>query len=217
MKKRKKLNIVYEDKDIIIINKDAHLLTISTINEKENTLYFQVSSYLKKQNKNNKVFIVHRLDKETSGLIIFAKSLKVKKILQDNWSYVKRGYIALVHGNIYEDKGIIKSYLKETKSHFVYSTIKGTKEAITEYEVIKRSNLYSLLKIMIKTGKKHQIRVHLNDIGHPIVGEKTYSKFKDKKDRLYLHAYFLEFKHPINNKLIKIDISYPNIFLNYFK
>lgn len=216
MKKNKKLDIVYEDKYLIIINKDAHLLTISNNYEKENTLYYQVSDYVKKQNKNNKIFIVHRLDKETSGLIIFAKNMNVKNLLQNNWHDVKREYIAVVNGILKNKKGVIKSYLKETKTHYVYSTKKGDKEAITEYQVIKNNSKYSLLKINIKTGRRHQIRVHLNDINHPIVGEKTYTNIKEKRDRLYLHAYYLEFNHPITNNLLKISIPYPDSFINLF-
>ncbi len=217
MNKKKKLDIIYEDKDLIIIDKEAHLLTISNNYEKENTLYYQVSSYVKKQNKNNKIFIVHRLDKETSGLIIFAKNLKAKKILQDNWVNVKREYIAVVHGILKDQKGTIKSYLKETKTNYVYSDKKGEKLAITEYEVIKSNKLYSLIKIHILTGKKHQIRVHLNDIGHPLVGEKVYTNVTHKKERLYLHANYLEFNHPCLNKLIQIAIPYPDAFDNLVK
>ncbi len=217
MNKKKKLNIVYEDKDLLIINKEPHLLTISNAFEKENTLYYQVSCYVKKQNKNNKIFIVHRLDKETSGLIIFAKNWQVKELLQNNWPNVKREYVAVVHGIFKNKKGTIKSYLKETKTNYVYSTKKGGEEAITDYEVIKSNKLYSLLKIHILTGKKHQIRVHLNDINHSIVGEKTYTNMKDKKNRLYLHACYLEFKHPSNNKIMRISIPYPNEFIDLVK
>lgn len=207
---KKKLDIVYEDKYIIVVNKEAHLLTISNAKEKEKTLYHQVSLYLKKQNKNNKVFIVHRLDKDTSGLVIFAKSLKVKTILQNDWPNVKRMYITLVHGLV-KEKETLKSYLRETNTNLVYSSKLG-KEAITEYERIAYNKMYSLVKINIKTGRKHQIRVQFNDINHPIVGDKIYSKIKDKKDRLYLHAYYLEFNHPITKERIALDINYPQQF-----
>ncbi len=211
--KKKKLDILYEDKDIIVVSKSVHLLTISTLKEKENTLYYQVSTYLKKQNKNNKVFIVHRLDKDTSGIVVFAKNIKAKNILQDNWANVKREYIALVRGNM-PSKGIIKSYLKETTTNYVYSSKTG-KEAITEYEKIRNNKLYSLLKINIKTGRKHQIRVQLNDLGYPIVGDRIYNK-KDKEKRLCLHAYYIAFNHPITNKLIEITTPPPD-FVNLVK
>lgn len=207
---KKKLDIVYEDKYLIVVNKEAHLLTISSAKEKEKTLYHQVSLYLKKQNKNNKVFIVHRLDKDTSGLVIFAKSPKVKTLLQKDWPNVKRMYIALVHG-VVKERDILKSYLRETNTNLVYSSKSG-KEAITEYERIAYNKMYSLVRITIKTGRKHQIRVQFNDINHPIVGDKIYSKIKPQKERLYLHAYYLEFTHPITKERIVLDINYPQQF-----
>ncbi len=207
---KKKLDIVYEDKYLIVVNKEAHLLTISSAKEKEKTLYHQVSLYLKKQNKNNKVFIVHRLDKDTSGLVIFAKSPKVKTLLQNDWPNVKRMYIALVHG-VVKEKEILKSYLRETNTNLVYSSKSG-KEAITEYERIAYNKMYSLVRITIKTGRKHQIRVQFNDINHPLVGDKIYSKIKPQKERLYLHAYYLEFTHPITKERIALDINYPHQF-----
>ncbi len=214
--KIKKLEILYEDKYLIVVNKDANLLTISDGKEKENTLYHKISLYLKKQNKNNKVYIVHRLDKDTSGIIIFAKNIKVKKLLQDDWQNVRREYIAIVNG-LAKDKGFIKNYLNETSTHYVYSSKKG-KLAITEYERLTYNNIYSLLKIRIYTGRHHQIRVHLNDLNIPIVGDKTYSNIKNKGfRRLYLHAYYIEFSHPITKELIKIKTDYPDDFTKILK
>lgn len=212
--KREKLDIIYEDKFLIAVNKKSGLLTIANDNEKENTLYNQVYTYLKQKHKNNKVFIVHRLDKDTSGLVIFAKSEKVKYKLQNNWDNTKRYYYAIVNGNVEKEKDIIKSYLKETKTLLVYSSNdnKRGKLAITEYEKIKSNNKYSLLKIDIKTGRKNQIRVHLNDINHSIVGDKKYGVNNNSVKRLCLHAYYLEFIHPITNEIIKIESKYPTIF-----
>lgn len=209
------LKILYEDKYIIAVDKPSGLLTIANLKERENTLYYKVSSYLK--SKNQKVFIVHRLHKDTSGIVLFAKSKDIKDKLQDNWENTKREYIALVHG-IIDKKGIIKSYLKETKSLLVYSTNdKNGKLAITEYERLKNNNNYSLVKINIKTGRKNQIRVHLNDINHPIVGDKKYSNFKDKGiNRLCLHASYLEFIHPLNQSIIKIESDIPITLKNPF-
>lgn len=209
------LKILYEDKYIIAVDKPSGLLTIANLKERENTLYYKVSSYLK--SKNQKVFIVHRLDKDTSGIVLFAKSKDIKDKLQDNWENTKREYIALVHG-IIDKKGIIKSYLKEAKSLLVYSTNdKNGKLAITEYERLKNNNNYSLVKINIKTGRKNQIRVHLNDINHPIVGDKKYSNFKDKGiNRLCLHASYLEFIHPLNQSIIKIESDIPITLKNPF-
>ena len=216
--KNKKLDIVYEDKYIIVINKPSHLLTISTDNEKEKTLFHQVLMYEKRKNKNNKVFIVHRLDKDTSGLVLFAKDEKIKYKLQNNWDKeTKRGYVAIVHGNV-KDKDILKSYLAETKTFVVYSTLdkKIGKLAITEYEKVLSNKKLSLIKIKIKTGRKNQIRVQLNDNGNQIVGDKKYGSHDNRMDRLMLHNYELSFICPISNKLMEFKVDVPKIFYNLF-
>lgn len=216
--KKDKLDIVYEDKDIIVINKPTHLLTISTDNEKEKTLFHKVYLYLKKKNKNNKVFVVHRLDKDTSGLIVFAKSEIVKKKLQNNWNQSIRNYVAVVNGNVEKEKDTLRSYLKETKTLLVYSTNdKSGDLAITSYQKIMANKEYSLLSINIKTGRKNQIRVQLNDINHSIVGDKKYGIKKDPLRRLCLHANYLEFMHPITNKKMSFDIDIPNTFISLCK
>jgi len=211
--KKDKLNIVYEDKEIIVINKPPHLLTISTENEKERTLFHKVYLYLKKKNKNNKVFVVHRLDKDTSGLIVFAKSEMVKKKLQNNWEKSIRNYVAVVNGKVEKEKETLRSYLKETKTLLVYSTKdKDGDLAITSYEKIMGNDEYSLLSINIKTGRKNQIRVQLNDIGHSIVGDKKYGIKKDPLRRLCLHANYLEFIHPVTKESITLESKYPKEF-----
>lgn len=206
------IDIIYEDKDIIVVNKPYNLLTISTLNEKEKTLYHIVSNYVKKTNKNNKIFVVHRLDKDTSGLIVFSKSEKIKNILQDNWDKVNREYITIVEG-ITKDKGVIKSYLEE-KNNKVFSSNKG-KLSITEYEKIKSNDKYTMLNINIKTGRKNQIRVHLKEMGNPIVGDKKYGNIDNPIKRMALHAYKLEFK--LNNKEYVFKIDYPNEFNKLIK
>ena len=218
MKKNEKLKIIYEDKHILIINKPYNLLTISNDKETENTLFHKVYLYIKRKNKNNKIFIVHRLDQDTSGLVIFAKSEKVKKILQDNWDKVVRKYMAIVVGKL-EKSGTIKSYLKITKTNLVYSSndSKNGKLAITLYKNILSTDKYTLLDINIKTGRKNQIRVHLNDIGYPILGDKKYNQTKIKAKRMYLHAYYLEFNHPITNETLKFELDIPTDFLNILK
>ena len=217
--KKDKLDIVYEDKSIIVINKPSHLLTISTDNEKEKTLFHKVMLYEKRKNKNNKVFIVHRLDKDTSGLVIFAKDEKIKFKLQNNWEKeVKRGYVAVVNGKT-KDKETLKSYLAETKTLMVYSTdSKHGKLAITEYQRLKENKRITLLKIRIKTGRKNQIRVQLNDNGNSIVGDKKYGEIKfDPLRRLCLHANYLEIIHPVTNKKMVFEIDIPKEFLKLFE
>lgn len=213
---KNKIKILYEDKYLIIVEKPANLLTIATVNEKENTMYHKILLYLKK--KNQKVFIVHRLDKDTSGLLIFAKNEKIKKYFQDNFDKVTRKYMAIVEGTLEKKQDTIKSYLKETKTNLVYvSNDKTGKLAITNYKVILEKNNYSLLDILIKTGRKNQIRVQLNSIGHSIVGDKKYSPTRKKANRLYLHAYYLEFIHPVTKQVIKIELDVPKEFLDLLK
>lgn len=217
--KKDKLDIIYEDKWIIVVNKPSHLLTISTDNEKEKTLFHKVMMYEKRKNKNNKVFIVHRLDKDTSGLILFAKDEKIKYKLQNSWEKeVKRGYVAVVNGKT-KDKDTLKSFLAETKTLLVYSTDSTHgKLAITEYSKLKENKRMTLLKIRIKTGRKNQIRVQLNDNGNSIVGDKKYSEIKfDPLRRLCLHANYLEIIHPVTNKKMVFETDIPKEFIKLFE
>ena len=212
----KKLKIIYEDKNLLVIEKDPHVLTISTPKEKQRTLYHEASEYVKKQYPKNKIFIVHRLDKETSGLVVFAKNEDIKNKLQNNWDQTKREYIAIVEGQPKKKKDTLKSYLIETKSLDVYSTkdSKRGKLAITEYEVLQENKNYSLLKINIKTGRKNQIRVQLSDIGTPIIGDKKYHSKTNPLKRLGLHAHYLEFV--LNNKTYIFETKYPKDFTYLF-
>ena len=209
--KSKKLSILYEDKYIIIINKPANLLTISTEKEKERTLFHKVYEYLKNKNKNNKVFIVHRLDKDTSGIVIFAKDEKTKLYLQDNWDKFTKQYVAVVEGKVKESKGTLKSYLMETKTHVTYSVNdKNGKLAITEYEKVLENKKYTMLSLNLKTGRKNQIRVQLADMGNPIVGDKKYGTKYDPIRRMALVANYLSFTHPKTKENIEIDIDIPS-------
>lgn len=209
-----KLKIIYEDKDIIVVDKPSGILTISTEKEKNLTIYHLVMNYLKSKNKNNKVFIIHRLDKDTSGILIFAKSEKIKNLFQNKWNDIikERRYYAIVLNKLKDKQGIIKSYLKENKNHIVYSTndkVNG-KLAITEYKVIKEIEKYALLDINIKTGRKNQIRVHLSDLSSPIIGDKKYGSETKSIKRLALHAYKLKLIDPRNGKIIQFTSDLPS-------
>ena len=185
----KKLDIIYEDKKILVINKEYNVLTIGTDKDKIHNLYHEVREYLNK--KNQKVFIVHILDNDTSGVIVFAKDEQTKKRLQDNWESYTREYRAVVHGKVKDDKKRIIEYLKENKEHIVYATNKNEGLiAVTNIEVIKRFNKVTYLNVLIETGRKNQIRVALANLGHPILGDKKYG-LKDKAPRMFLHAYKL--------------------------
>ncbi len=214
------LDIIYEDKDIIVINKPAGLLSVSTNNEHKNTVYHMVMTYLKRNNLKNRIYIVHRLDRETSGVLLLAKNEKIKFALQDNWSELVsiRGYIAIVEGNVEQDEGIIKSWLKETSTLLVYSSHKtgDGQEAITHYKKIRSRGKYSLLDIRLDTGRKNQIRVHMKDIKHSIVGDKKYGSKLDPLKRLGLHANILEFKHPLSKKIMHFEAPIPEEFKSLF-
>lgn len=198
-------NIIYEDNDIIVVDKKAGLLTIGTNKTDTNTLYRQVREYGSK-NK-TRVFIVNRIDKETSGIVMFAKSEKIKNIYQNNWNNIvtKRCYIGLVEGTIKKD-GRIENLLYEENNTFVHSSKIG-KKAITNYKVLKYNDKYTLLDINIETGRKNQIRVHMSELGYPIVGDKKYGSNIDPINRMCLHAYCLELINPLNGKkmVFKID------------
>lgn len=204
----KKLNILYEDKYLIVVYKRHGLLTISRDNHNDLNLYDEVKEYEKKKNPRNKIFIVHRLDKDTSGLVLFAKNEKIKYALQNNWDKVVRKYYAVVEKEVLENKTLI-NYLQESKTGEVFVTnnkVMG-KKSITKYEVLSKNNKCSLLDIEIKTGRKNQIRVQLAYILHPIIGDKKYGNTKNKE--LLLQAYYLKFNHPVDNKeiIIKTDIE----------
>lgn len=209
-------DILYEDDFILVVDKPSGLLTVATEKEKTNTLYHYVLEYLQKKRKSNRVFIVHRLDKDTSGLIVFAKNQKVKDLLQKNWNqYIKlRQYHAIVEGILKKKQDRLVHRLLETKTNLVYiSKRKMGKEAITNYQVEKENSSYSFLNIQIETGRKNQIRVQLAHIGHPIVGDLKYGK-KDKKfSRLFLHADKLILFHPILKKQMTFESSIPKEFL----
>ncbi|MDD6272232.1 MAG: RNA pseudouridine synthase [bacterium] len=206
----KKLNIYFEDKHLLIVYKEGGLSTINNDKYKD-SLYSKVYDYLHK--KNQKVFVVHRLDRDTSGLVIFAKSEKVKLMLQNNWENVEREYIAIVHGNT-KSEDIIKSYLKETKTLYTYYTNdKNGKYSETKYTKLFSNNNYSLLRINLITGRKNQIRVHMSDNKTPILGDKKYGK-KDGFRKMMLLANKIDFIHPITKQRILINLEIPD---NYKK
>ena len=214
------VNIVFEDKDLIVVNKNAGLLTIATDKEKRNTVYSILSNYVKDEDKNNKIFIVHRLDRETSGLMMFARNEEMQELLQESWkqTIAERSYLAVIDGKLENPGGTVSSYLFESKVFIVYSSQdpeKGQK-AITHYSTLKSNDDYSLLKVNLETGRKNQIRVHLQDLKHPIVGDKKYGSTSNPIGRLGLHAWVLAFTHPITNKKVRFETSIPSSFLKLF-
>lgn len=210
----KKLDIIYEDKEFLVVNKPPKLLTIATDKERVHTLYHEASEYVKKQHKKNRIFIVHRLDRETSGVVIFAKNEVLKLELQAHWNElaINREYLALVEGKL-TSSGTIKSYLKETKTLLTYSSNKKDgKLAITHYKPLVSNPKQTLVEIHIDTGRKNQIRVHMKGLGHPILGDKKYGSKKDPYHRMCLHASKVELIHPKTKKHYLFEARIPNEF-----
>ena len=213
--RKTKLDIVYEDKNYVVVNKPAHLLTIATEDEKINTLYHKVLEFEKRKNKNIKIFIVHRLDKETSGLVLFTKNQDIKETLQSDWdSYaINREYIAIVDGKPKHERDTIVQYLAENRNLEVYTTKPELgKKAVTKYEVIENYKGTSTLRINIETGRKNQIRVAMKEIGNPIIGDLKYGSKKNPIRRMCLHASKLEIKDPITKKLMIFESEEPREF-----
>lgn len=215
------VSIVYEDNDILVVEKERGILSVATQNEREKTAYNILKNYLKEKNPKDKIFVVHRLDRDTSGVMIFAKSEKAQDILQTTWndSVKERTYVALVEGNVKKDSDTIISYLSENKAMITYSTANEEegKKAVSHYKVLKRNKNYSLLEVNIETGRKNQIRVHMQDLGHSVVGDKKYGSTKNPIKRLGLHAHTIVFKHPITKEVLSFTSKIPEAFLSLFK
>ncbi len=210
--------ILYEDKELIVIDKPCGLLSEATANEKQKTAFAIVKNYLSLKKENT--FLVHRLDQYTSGVLMFVKSKKLYEILTSDWNhYVKtRGYIAVVEGRMTKKKGTIENYLAESKTQTVYITSKQKgKKAITHYQVIASTPQYSLLKINLDTGRKNQIRVHLSSLHHPIVGDDKYHATTNPLKRLGLHANELMFIHPLTKRQMRFVSQTPQSFEKLFK
>lgn len=210
------LDIMYEDNHIIVINKSAGLLSVATNKGKELTAHSELMKYVRDKDKANRIFVVHRLDKDTSGVMMFAKNKSIQTTLQNAWEEMvtKRGYVALVHGKVKEQKGYVSSWLKENKAFHVYSTQQKNDGlyAMTLYDIIRKNRDFSLLNVELKTGRKNQIRVHMQDMGHPVVGDKKYGGRGNPIKRLGLHAKTLEFMHPVKKEKMTFEAETPSIF-----
>jgi RluA family pseudouridine synthase len=208
--------IIYEDRDILVVDKPPGLLTISTDKEKSRTAYFIITDYVRKgQAKSRKrVFIVHRLDRDTSGIVVFAKTPEAKQFLQSHWDEATKKYLAVVHGTCEKTSETISTFLAENTARTVYSpsdTRKG-RLAHTAYKVLKQTEDFALLEVDLLTGRKHQARVHLAGIGHPVVGDNRYGKGKGEHKRLALHATSISFTHPFSGKPVTFETTVPRYF-----
>jgi 23S rRNA pseudouridine1911/1915/1917 synthase len=213
-----KMKIVFEDNYLIVIEKDEGLLSVATgVGREETTAFGILSNYVKRKNPHNRLFIVHRIDRETSGLMMFVKTREIQTTLRDNWkeNITERVYVAVVEGIPEKAEDMVVSWLHENKSFRVYSSQAddGTgKEAVTHYRIIRKNDRYAMLKVELDTGRKNQIRVHLQDIGHPIAGDIKYGASSSPMGRIGLHAQILAFVHPVTKEVLRFESPIPKKF-----
>ena len=212
----KGLSILYEDRDILVVDKSSGLLAVSTEKVRENTAYYLLTAYVRKGNQKSRrrVLIVHRLDRDTSGVMVFAKDETAKRFLQEAWPEFQKKYYALVHGTPRQKDDVITSYLAENSAHRMYSVSdpKKGKLARTGYKVLKTSEKYTLLEIDLLTGRKNQIRVQLADLGCPVVGDKKYGLKEKGIKRLTLHAASITIRHPFSKEEMTFETDLPVYF-----
>ncbi len=210
------LTILFEDDHLLVVDKASGLLTMSNAKERDRTAYFALNNYVRKGNPKSRkrIFIVHRLDRDTSGVLVFAKSEKHKRFLQDKWSGFSKKYYAVIHGTLAEKEGVLSSYLAENAVHKMYAVEdpKKGKLAKTGYKVIRESRFFSLVEIDLLTGRKNQIRVHFADIGCPVAGDKVYGDQEKGYKRLTLHAGTMTFLHPQTRQQMTIEAALPHYF-----
>lgn len=206
--------IIHDDPDLIVGNKSPGFLTVAAKWEKTNTIHNALNQFVRKGSNISKkcVFVVHRLDQATSGILIFAKTENVQLFLKDNWPTTTKTYYAIVHGKMTKKSGTISSYLSEDEDYVVHSSEdKSGRLAHTEYVVVKETAYFSVLKINLLTGRKNQIRVHLAGEGHPLVGDPKYGK-PDKHKNLLLHSFSIAFTHPHSKKRVRFEAPVPAYF-----
>ena len=213
------LEVVYEDNDIIVVRKPVNLLTVATEGERERTVYACLRAWLKERNPSGRLFTVHRLDKFASGILVFAKSERVQSLLKGIFQRhdIRRKYWAIVEGLVEKNQGTIQSRLAEDRLMRMHSTDGENrgKLAVTHFRVLRRKRGVSALEVTLETGRKNQIRVHMSEMGHPIVGDRAYGSTKDPLKRLGLHAFHLEFRHPVTGKIMLFQTEPPPEFINY--
>ena len=207
------MKVFFEDAALIVIDKPENLLSVASEAEPEKTAYFQLTDYLRqgRAHARDRVWIVHRLDRETSGLMIFAKTAAAKQSLQAAWDQTEKRYEAVVEGRLGGESGVFESDLDETNPFKVYSTARNpqTRHAVTHFRVLARGKRRTLVELTLETGRRHQIRVHLADAGCPIVGDKKYGAKTDPVKRLALHACALKLLHPVTQKELRFTSPLP--------
>lgn len=215
------VTIVFEDDDVIVVDKKSGLLSISTGNPKVQTVYKTIKHHVQLDDPMATIFVVHRLDKDTSGLMVLAKNKNSQLALQKTWdkTIAKRKYLAVTEGTFKEDVGTIDNYLKENKALVMYVTNnpKEAKKAVTHYEVIKKNEYYTLLEAYQETERKNQLRVHLKSLGHPIIGDKKYESKVNPIGRMAMHLKQLVFIHPTTKKEVSFETKVPDDYLKLFR
>jgi len=210
------LKILYEDRDILVVDKPAGLLTVGTPTEKFKTAEAILTDYVRKgaPKSRRRIYVVHRLDQWTSGVMLFAKSAEAAQRLKAGWKDTVKKYLAVVHGRPARKEGVITSYLAEDRAYEVRSTADSSRGKLsrTAYRVLKEAERFSLLEINLLTGRKNQIRVHLADEGHPIVGDRKYGKNQEGYERLALHARSISFEHPFSGRRMTFEAEVPKAF-----
>ncbi len=213
--------ILYEDEHLIVVNKPAKLLSVANDKEKTRTAYHLVTDYVKARRVDDRIFVLHRLDRDTSGVLMFARDAETKELFQARWNEIvtRRGYLAVVEGVPKPAQDTIRSYLVETDTHLSFSGApgKGAKEAVTSYQIVKAGSGYALLDISIETGRKNQIRVHMKEKGCPVAGDKQYGARTNPIGRLCLHANELSFTHPATGEQITFKAKMPRDFNRVFR
>ena len=213
------LSIVYEDKYLLVIDKKEGLLTNSPTKEKD-TAQGILNDYFIYTQQRCRAHTIHRLDRDTSGLMLFAKSKEMALMFEEDWknTVYDRRYVAVVSGNMEKKEGMVESWLKDNKAFITYSspTDNGGKFAQTYYRTLYSNPRYSLVELQLETGRKNQIRVHMADIGHPVVGDPKYGNGDNSLGRLCLHAYKLCFHHPIKKQDMEFETPFPKVFARPF-
>ncbi len=213
--------LLCEDEHLIVVNKPAKLLSVANDKEKTRTAYHMVTDYVKARRVDDRIFVIHRLDRDTSGVLMFARDAETKELFQARWNELvtRRGYLAVVEGVPKPDRDTIRSWLVETDTHLSFSGApgKGAKEAVTSYQVVKAGNGYALLDISIETGRKNQIRVHMKEKGCPVAGDKQYGARTNPIRRLCLHANELSFTHPATGESVTFKAKMPRDFNRVFR
>ncbi|MBR3895960.1 MAG: RluA family pseudouridine synthase [Bacteroidaceae bacterium] len=217
--KSQQVKLVYEDAYIIVVDKREGVPAVGSEKKRERTVFSILDDYVKRSGKQHRIYGIHRLDREASGLMIFAKDERTKQNLLENWDRLvtERAYVAILNGEMEKDKGVISSWLANDQLYVAHAATNNTGEkAVTHYTTIKRANGYTLVELDLGSGHREQIRLHMQELGHPIVGDNKYDTENNPLSRMAMHAFYLSFHHPVTGEFLKFETPYPANFSNLF-